>query len=51
MNPVRPPCKPGFRLIPPHMEFWAGHAFRLHDRVLFSHTSQEAAWLRTRLYP
>jgi pyridoxamine 5'-phosphate oxidase len=51
MNPARPRYWSGFRLIPLHMEFWADRPFRLHDRVLFSRTSPDAAWTRTRLYP
>jgi len=51
MNPARPRYWSGFRVIPLHMEFWADRPFRLHDRVLFSRTSPDAAWTRTRLYP
>ena len=51
MNPARPRYWSGFRVIPLHMEFWADRPFRLHDRVLFSRTSPDAAWIRTRLYP
>jgi pyridoxamine 5'-phosphate oxidase len=51
MNPARPRYWSGFRLTPLHMEFWADRPFRLHDRVLFSRTSPNAAWTRARLYP
>jgi pyridoxamine 5'-phosphate oxidase len=51
MNPARPRYWSGFRVVPLHMEFWADRPFRLHDRVLFSRSDPDAAWVRTRLYP
>jgi pyridoxamine 5'-phosphate oxidase len=47
----RPPHWSGFRIQPLEMEFWADGAHRLHDRLLFSRTSLDAAWTTTRLYP
>jgi pyridoxamine 5'-phosphate oxidase len=51
MNPARPRYWSGFRVIPLRMEFWADRPYRLHDRVLFSRTDPDAAWMKTRLYP
>lgn len=48
----RPPHWSGFRVRPQQVEFWKDGAFRLHDRVLFSRGSPDAAeWSRERLYP
>ena len=46
----RPKHWSGFRLVPGTIEFWHDRPFRLHDRVVFSRTS-EGGWEKTRLYP
>jgi pyridoxamine 5'-phosphate oxidase len=51
IDPVRPRYWSGFRVIPLQMEFWADRPHRLHDRVLFSRESPDAAWIKVRLYP
>jgi len=45
-----PPHWGGFRLIPDAIEFWQGRPDRLHDRILFTRTS-EHGWDRVRLSP
>lgn len=40
----------GFRIVPGTFEFWQGRAFRLHDRFVYTRTS-DADWDRVRLYP
>jgi pyridoxamine 5'-phosphate oxidase len=46
----RPKHWSGFRLAPWSIEFWHDQPFRLHDRILFTRTS-EGGWEKTRLYP
>jgi pyridoxamine 5'-phosphate oxidase len=46
----RPKHWSGFRLAPWSIEFWHDRPFRLHDRVVFSRTS-DGGWEKTRLYP
>jgi pyridoxamine 5'-phosphate oxidase len=46
----RPKHWSGFRLAPQQIEFWHDRPFRLHDRVVFSRTS-DGGWGKTRLYP
>jgi pyridoxamine 5'-phosphate oxidase len=46
----RPKHWSGFRLVPQQIEFWHDRPFRLHDRVVFSRTS-DGGWGKTRLYP
>jgi len=48
-GPPRPQHWGGFRLRPEAIEFWQGRASRLHDRLLYTRTSQ--GWARTRLAP
>lgn len=45
----RPPHWIGWRVSPDHIEFWQDGAFRLHDRIVFTHTGKH--WKKTRLYP
>lgn len=45
----RPPHWYGYRVVPEQIEFWQDGAFRLHDRILFTHT--QSGWEKTRLYP
>jgi pyridoxamine 5'-phosphate oxidase len=46
----RPKHWSGFRLVPWSIEFWHDQPFRLHDRIMFTRTS-EGGWEKTRLYP
>jgi pyridoxamine 5'-phosphate oxidase len=50
VRPVpRPPWWTGVRVIPRKIEFWHGRLNRLHDRFLYTKTSQ--GWSVNRLYP
>jgi pyridoxamine 5'-phosphate oxidase len=46
----RPKHWSGFRLVPWSIEFWHDQPFRLHDRIMFTRTS-EGGWEKMRLYP
>jgi pyridoxamine 5'-phosphate oxidase len=46
----RPPYWGGYRLVPLTVEFWQGGPHRLHDRLLYRHSS-ETAWTIERLSP
>ena len=46
----RPAHWSGFRLVPETIEFWHDRPFRLHDRALFTRTTN-GDWGKTRLYP
>src|SRR5579875_3611226 len=39
----------GFRVVPEHVEFWQGGAFRLHDRFVYERAG--GGWTLTRLQP
>ena len=45
----RPPHWFGWRVSPEVIEFWQDGAFRLHDRIVFTPSSE--GWTKTRLYP
>jgi pyridoxamine 5'-phosphate oxidase len=45
----RPAHWSGFRIVPQQIEFWHDRPFRLHDRVVFTHT--DGGWEKSRLYP
>jgi pyridoxamine 5'-phosphate oxidase len=47
----RPPHWSGFRLSPVSIEFWKDGQFRLHDRLVFTRSDDEAGWSTERLYP
>ena len=47
----RPPFWSGYRLTPLRIEFWQDGEFRLHDRFLFSRSSDGAPWTVQRLHP
>lgn len=47
----RPPYWSGFRIKPVSIEFWHDRKFRLHDRMEFRRTSEDAPWTKVRMYP
>jgi len=47
----RPPHWGGYRLTPLLIEFWQDRQFRLHDRIVYTRASGQAAWQQERLYP
>jgi pyridoxamine 5'-phosphate oxidase len=49
LNPERPPHWGGYRVRPSVIEFWQGRPSRLHDRLLYTRTSD--TWQRQRLAP
>ena len=52
LNPPRPPHWGGYRLLPDRWEFWQGRRSRLHDRLRYRRSEDDAApWLRERLAP
>ena len=46
-----PPFWGGYRLVPETIEFWLHRDDRLHDRVRYARSSEDAHWLRERLAP
>ena len=46
---ARPVFWGGYRLFPERIEFWQERKFRLHDRIVYSYSSE--GWTRQRLYP
>jgi pyridoxamine 5'-phosphate oxidase len=47
----RPPYWIGYRVVPLSIEFWLDRPFRLHERILYTRTSEEDAWTCEYLYP
>ncbi len=47
----RPAHWHGFRITPSSIEFWQDRPSRLHDRIVFTRDSSDAAWTKQRLYP
>jgi pyridoxamine 5'-phosphate oxidase len=47
----RPPHWGGYRLVPEAIEFWQGRPSRLHDRLLYTRSSESSDWLISRLSP
>ncbi|MDA0218347.1 MAG: pyridoxamine 5'-phosphate oxidase [Proteobacteria bacterium] len=47
----RPPYWSGFRIVPHLIEFWSEKPFRLHERIVFTRVSDDAAWTTQRLFP
>lgn len=47
----RPEYWGGYRIVPLAIEFWCDRPFRLHDRLVFTRASADAAWSKARLYP
>jgi pyridoxamine 5'-phosphate oxidase len=49
----RPPHWSGFRIKPTYIEFWEDRPFRLHDRLVYTPSSNggEKAWVTEKLYP
>jgi pyridoxamine 5'-phosphate oxidase len=52
-KPPRPPHWGGYRVIPQQIEFWQGRSDRLHDRLRYSHSPENAGgtWTIERLSP
>ena len=47
----RPPHWGGYRVALESIEFWQGHPFRLHDRVVYTRTTLGEVWAVRRLFP
>lgn len=46
----RPPHWGGYRIVPDRIEFWEGHVFRLHDRLIYTRGGSDG-WQPQLLYP
>lgn len=49
-NIPRPPVWGGYRIVPEHIEFWAGRPSRLHDRFLYTR-QDDGIWTLSQLAP
>ncbi|KAJ3142977.1 hypothetical protein HDU90_002851 [Geranomyces variabilis] len=47
----RPDFWGGFRVVPDRIEFWAGRASRLHDRIVYARSAPDKEWEVSRLAP
>lgn len=47
----RPPFWSGYRLVPTRIEFWFGKANRLHERDVYTRSTDGEDWRCVRLYP
>lgn len=47
----RPPHWSGLRITPLYIEFWHDRPYRLHDRLIFTRLSRDAAWDRKQFFP
>ncbi|KAJ3140790.1 hypothetical protein HDU90_008095 [Geranomyces variabilis] len=47
----RPDFWGGFRVVPDRIEFWAGRASRLHDRIVYARSAADKEWEVSRLAP
>lgn len=45
----RPPHWGGYRVTPARIEFWSGHPYRLHDRIVYRRDDKQ--WKTERLFP
>jgi pyridoxamine 5'-phosphate oxidase len=50
LAPTRPPHWGGYRVVPGEFEFWQGRPNRLHDRVRYRKSADDA-WVIERLAP
>ena len=50
VDPPRPPHWGGYRVVPDRIEFWQGHPYRLHDRVVYT-ADGVGGWGVRRLMP
>jgi pyridoxamine 5'-phosphate oxidase len=47
----RPIYWTGYRIVPRYIEFWMDKPFRLHDRLIFQRSSNDAAWTTQKFFP
>ncbi len=50
-NVPRPAVWGGYRIVPNRLEFWQGRADRLHDRFIYSRTTDATDWSIQRIQP
>lgn len=47
----RPPHWGGYCVTPVRIEFWSGHPFRLHDRIVYTRQNKDHRWSTQRICP